>query len=195
MTSGRWLRRASVAPLALAVLLALPLAPSAAQDQDAPVILIIDMQEILRQSLAVRAMQQSLDQRRDSYQGELQQREDEIRKEDLELNRQRSVLAADVYAKRRQDLEQEVASVQREIQEQKRALDSIFSQGMSQVRLALVEIVKGIAQERKADLVLSKANVVLVRPDLEITDEALQQLNEELPSIDIALPPQGAAGQ
>ena len=59
---------------------------------------------------------------------------------------------------------------------------------MNQVRLALVDIVKEIAQERGADLVLSKANVVLVRPDLEITSEALERLNVRLPGVTLDWP-------
>ena len=162
--------------------------PARAQDSAGPVVAIIDMQQILRESDAVRAMQAEFEQRRSAYQGELQRKEESIRQKDQELTRQRAVLAADVYAKRRQELEREVASMQREIQEQRSGLDALFGQGMNQVRLALVDIVKEIAQERGADLVLSKANVVLVRPDLEITSEALERLNARLPGVTLAWP-------
>ena len=154
-----------------------------AQEGDGLVIAIIDMQRILRESVAVKTMQQEIDERRSNYQAELQKKEEEFRNADQELLRQRSVLTADVYAKRRQDLEREVAVMQREIQSQRRGLDELFGQGMNQVRLQLVDIVKEIARERGADLVLAKANVVLVRPDLEITDQALARLNESLPSV------------
>ena len=59
---------------------------------------------------------------------------------------------------------------------------------MDQVRQVLVEVVKEIAQERGADLVLSKANVVLVRPDLEITETAIERLDRRLPEVSLELP-------
>ena len=164
-----------------------PLAvPVTAQDDDPLVIAIIDMQRILRESIAVQSMQQEIEQRRSRYQAALQKKEEEIRNTDQELLRQRSVLTADVYAKKRQELERQVAGMQREIQRQRRGLDEIFGQGMNQVRRELVEVVKEIATERGADLVLAKANVVLVRPDLEITDEALARLNARLESVPLA---------
>lgn len=158
-------------------------APALAQEDSEPSIAIIDMQRILRESVAVQSMQQELDRLRGQYQAELQKKEEEFRNTDQELLRQRSVLTAEVYAKRRQELEREVAEMQREIQQRRRGLDEIFGQGMNQVRLELIGIVKEIASDRGADLVLAKANVVLVRPDLEITDEALERLNASLKTL------------
>ena len=186
MLTERTLWRVAVALLHWASLCWPPAAPAKAQDSDALVIAIIDMQRILREAIAVQAMQQEIEQRRSRYQTELQKKEEEIRNTDQELLRQRSVLTADVYAKKRQDLERQVAGMQREIQAQRRGLDEIFGQGMNQVRRELVEVVKEIATERGADLVLAKANVVLVRPDLEITDEALERLNVRLERVPLA---------
>ena len=186
MLTGRTPRRVAVAFFLWAALCWPPAAPAEAQDSDALVIAIIDMQRILRESVAVQTMQQEIDERRSRYQTELQKKEEEIRNTDQELLRQRSVLTADVYAKKRQDLERQVAGMQREIQAQRRGLDEIFGQGMNQVRRELVEVVKEIATERGADLVLAKANVVLVRPDLEITDEALERLNVRLERVPLA---------
>ncbi len=161
---------------------------AAAQSDSNPVIAIIDMQRILRESLAVKAMQRDLEQQRASYQSELKQKEEALRNTDQELARQRAILSADAYAKRRQELEREVAQVQREIQERRKGLDEVYGQGMRQVRLRLIDIVQDIAKTRGADLVLAKATVVLVRPDLEITNEALERLNVELPSVALSVP-------
>lgn len=189
MSKGRTLWRGAVSLIFCALLWAAA-TPAKAQDDGSLTIAIIDMQRILRDSLAVQTMQKEIDQLRDLYQAELRKKEEEIRQSDQELLRQRSVLTADVYAKKRQELEREVAGVQQEIREQRRGLDALFGQGMSQVRLELVDIVKEIATERGADLVLAKANVVLVRPDLEITTEALERLNERLESVPLTPPAQ-----
>ena len=87
-----------------------------------------------------------------------------------------------------EELERQVAEVRRVIQERRKGLDRLLNESMGQVRLRLVEIVKDIAKARGADLVLAKAMVVLVRPDLEITEEALQRLNAELPSVALPVP-------
>ena len=185
------MRRALTAALAACVLVSVPLwstVSARAQSGKNAVIAIIDMQKILRESVAVQTMQKELDQRRSLFQSELKTREEELRAADQELARQRAVLSADAYAKKRQNLERQVAGMRREIQERRKALDEDFGQGMNQVRLTLVGIVKKIAEERGADLVLAKATVVLVRPDLEITQEAFERLNAELPRIALPAP-------
>jgi len=158
------------------------------QQKEPPVIAILDMQEILRESVAVKAMQMQIEELRSSYQDELRNREETLRAADQELSRQRSVLSADVYAKKRQELEQQVAAVQREVQERRQGLEKLFGGGMDQVRQALVEVVSEIAKEQGVDLVLSKAPVVLVKPELEITNEALELLNQRLPRLSLQVP-------
>ena len=182
MSSRRQPFRGAVG-LILCALLWLQALPTNAQDNSNLKLAIIDMQRVLRESVAVQDMQREIDRLRNLYQTELQKKEEEFRNTDQELLRQRSVLTADVYAKKRQDLEREVADMQTQIREQRRGLDDLFGQGMNQVRLELIDIVKEIAIERGADLVLAKANVVLVRPDFEITDEALSRLNQRLESV------------
>ncbi len=154
-----------------------------AQVEQAPVIAVINMQRILRESTAVRSLQQQLDEQRSAYQGEIRQKEEGLRATEQELARQRSVLSAEAFATKRRELEQQVTTLQREIQERKRSLDKGFSDGMSEVQQALVTIVTEIAADNDVDIVLAKASVVLVRPEMEITEEALSRLNDELPSL------------
>lgn len=158
------------------------------QAAEGPTIAIIDMQRILAESVAVKSMQSQIDRMRSDYQVELRKREEVLRAQDQDLARQRTVLSTDAFTRKRQELEQEVAAIQREIQERRRELDSVFGQAMKQVRVALVEIVQEIAQRRGADMVLTKATVVLVKPELEITAEALERLNERLPAISLTVP-------
>ena len=158
-----------------------------AQDDQAPVIAVINMQRILRESTAVRSLQQQLDEQRSAYQGEIRQKEEGLRASEQELARQRSVLSAEAFATKRRELQQQVTTLQREIQERKRRLDKGFSDGMSEVQQALVTIVTEIATDNNVDIVLAKASVVLVRPEMEITEEALSRLNDELPSLRLAV--------
>ena len=79
-----------------------------------------------------------------------------------------------------------MVTLQREIQSHKRDLERLFARGMNQIRGLLVEISQEIAKEREVDIVLEKSAVVLVKPDLEITREALERLNQRLPQLDIA---------
>lgn len=160
-----------------------PGVPVAAQDDGGPGIVVIDTQRIYRDSDAVRGLQTKIDDQRSSYQSELREKEEALRSADQELARQRTVLSSDAFAQKRRELEEQVARLQGEVQSRRKDLEKEFALGMKQIQTALVQIAREIAEERKSDLVVDKSAVVLVRPELEITQEALKRLNERLPKI------------
>lgn len=188
-----WRRAAGAlfAPLfALAVVCGLGAGLAHAQEAKSPRFAIIDVQAVLRNSTAVKGLNEEIEKRRDAYQKELRQKEEELRNADQELARQRTILSAEIFAQKRQELESRVSTLQREVQTRKRGLDQGFSQGLSRVQAELAKIAKGIAEEMGLDLILSKATVVIVKPEFEITNEASKRLNQRLPTISVNFPDQ-----
>jgi Skp family chaperone for outer membrane proteins len=148
-------------------------------------IAVIDMQKIMSDSKAVQSIQRQIDRQREQYQSDLQRREQELRKANQTLARERGVLSEDAFRKKRRRLEEQVTELQREIQRSKRQLDRNYSQAMRQVQNRLVQIVRELASQQNIDMVLGKATVVIVRPRLDLTDRALERLNRELSSVDV----------
>lgn len=181
--SCRALARTFLLFLALAAGALSTAGPAPGQEVAPPVIAIIDVQKVLRDSEAVKALTGEIEQRRTQYQAELRKKEEQLRNADQELARQRTILSADVFAQKRNQLEEQVAAFQREAQERKRGLDQTFGRGMTQVQRQLSDIANEIAEERSIDLILSRVTVVMVRPQFDITDEALARLNARLPEV------------
>ncbi len=176
--------RAAVVILALLVLgQLLGTSVASAQSAGSPVILIVDMAKIRREADAVQLLQRDVDQRRSAYRSELQQREQELRKAGADLNRQRTILSAEAFTQRRKALEKRAATMQQEAKERRRVIEALFKKGMGQVQKHVEEILRDIAKDRQADLVLTKALVALVKPEMEITQQALDRLNGELPEV------------
>ncbi len=185
MTTPSRISRA-ICALVLAIWATASTVPSAqAQGQGAPIIIVIDTQRILRESVAVRSIQKQVGEQRSAYQNALKEKEKALREKDQELMRQSTILSAEVFSQKKRDLEKQVGALQREIQEKRRALDKVFAEGMKEVQAALVDITRDIAKARQADLVLQRATVVYVRPEMEITEEALQKLNASLSSVSL----------
>lgn len=144
---------------------------------------IIDAQRILRESSAMAALSENVEAVRSDHQVALRDGEREIREADRNLAIERTQLNPSVYAQKRRALELQATTLQRSYREKMRAVDTTFRQGLAQIQQQLTLITQEIAAERGLDLVLAKATVVLVRPDLEITDDALLRLNERLPEV------------
>jgi Skp family chaperone for outer membrane proteins len=161
-------------------------AQSAGTDDDAPRIAVIDMQKIMRESQAVQSIQRQIERQRTQYQRQLSQKEQELREQDQQLTRQRNVLSSEALQKQHRDLEEQVGTLQREVQRSKRQLDRNYGEAMRKVQNTVVGIVRDIATERGIDLVLGKTNVVIVRPQLEITGTVLERLNAKLTDVEVA---------
>mgnify|MGYP000395097898 CR=1 FL=1 len=175
-------------PLYLAAtLLLFAVQPGAARAQleRAPVIGIIDIQAVLREAAAVQSLSRQIEAQREAAQVGMQDREQALRAADLDLAQRRPSLSAEDYASERGKLEAEGVALQREVQEQRRRLDQTFSQGMGQVQQVLVQISQEIARENNLDLVLAKTTVILVRPEFDFTQEALQRLNARLAEVEL----------
>ena len=117
------------------------------------------------------------------HQSELREGERHIREADRSLALERANLEPSDYAQKRRELELQATTLQREFQQKMRAADATFRQGMAQIQEQLTLVAQEIAAERKLDIVLAKATIVLVRPELEITDAALARLNQRMPRV------------
>lgn len=185
--------RLAVAGSALLVAMAVQVvsAPAAeAQSAAATRFAIIDVQRVLRESLAAKGLNEEIGNLRSSYQAELRTKEDDLRAADQELARQRTILSSEIFVQKRRELERRVATLQREVQVRKRAFDRSFAKGLTEVQAELAKIAKGIAEEMELDLIFSKATVVIVKPEFEITAEVSKRLNQRLPAVSVEIPQQ-----
>jgi len=160
-------------------------APAFAEESLANVplkILVVDIPNVLSRSKAAQDIQKQLEEQRRSYQSQIASQEEKLRSAQVELDRQRGVLSADAFEKKQQEFRDQIASVQKGVQEKKGTLEGVFNQSMGELRKAVVTVVAEIAKERKATLVLANQQVVLVEKTLDITDEVLEKLNKSNPS-------------
>ena len=63
--------------------------------------------------------------------------------------------------------------------------ESDFEKSTNKIQGALVDVLSSIANKKKLDLVLAKSQVLLVGKEIDITDQAIQELNKVLPKISL----------
>lgn len=174
-----------MARAALALLLALAAAPAAAEFPPAAV-MIVDINRIMRDAKVTGSIAGQIEGIRDRYQEELTTREKKLRLEDRTLADQRSVLAPDAYEKKLRDLRERLAALKEEARKRGLALDRARSEAVLRVRQVLFEVVRDLAKERGANIVVQKSALVWADEEgMERTDEALRRLDTALPSVEI----------
>lgn len=177
------------AALALIVLFTCAL-PRPVSAQQPLVIIVVDFQRIVRESAAAATVREQIDELRNAYQEEFARIEEELRAVEAELTELRPSMPDEEFLRRRREFEQRVTEAQRQAQNRRAELDRSLDQAMDQIRSSLFDVIAGIANGVQANLVLSRANVVLVDQSLDFTDDALEELNEQLPRVEVAVPQQ-----
>ena len=148
-------------------------------------IAIVDYQLIQKSSTAMVDMQKQIEERRVRYQEDISLQEKELRANDQELVRQRSVLSAEAFALKRREFEAKVSQVQREVQDRKRELDQAFKYGLNQVQLVINDIIAELSKEKDFNLVLSSQQTVFAEQNLNISADIITILNERLPLVEV----------
>jgi Skp family chaperone for outer membrane proteins len=188
------LRRTRFAALLALAAIALPVSLRAQQAPPAPpVVLVVDVQHLLRVSKAAKAVQQQLEAQRATYQKDFSKQEADLRASGGELQRQQAILSRDALEAKGKELQQKYAELEREVQSKRQVLLRGEGEARNRILDTMIQIVQEIGQERRATLVLPKDAVLMVAPDLDVTDEVLKRLDQRLPSLTVSLnaPAQG----
>jgi Skp family chaperone for outer membrane proteins len=192
-STGRRFFRAAACLAAVLLALAVPLRAQA-ETLPAPVILIVDLQQILQEAKAAKGVQAVINQEYTSYTKEVSQQEDELQKARGDLERQRTILAPDAFNLRARELQQRYDELGQVVQGRRQSLQQSLNEAMGKVKNAALEVIADIVKERKANLVVEKQAVVFEADGMDVTADAIARLDRKLVSVPVNLPkPEGEA--
>jgi len=163
-----------------------------------PRILVIDRTQVLRQSKVGQDVVRQVNAYTDQAEKQLRGESDSIRREGEALKQQLAILAPDVKARKMKDFEARQRSLQEEAQKKQNLIQGGFIKARMTIESTLGPILQGIMVERNANLLLDKQSVLMgTDPSLDITQVAVQRLDQKLPSLHVELvaPPPGLLAQ
>lgn len=158
---------------------------------------LIDLDGVIRSSSGTAKVRELLDKQRGLFQQEFAEREAKLRQTERELTAQRSILSEDAFAEKLAEFESEVATIQKEIQYRREAIDVAFQEAQAKLRQIALEIVTEVAGERRLDLVLMRDSALIFLPSLNISDEVLRRLDERTKDarLEVTIDPPAQTGQ
>jgi outer membrane protein len=178
--------------VALALACAAPLA-QAQQTPAAPVVVVVDMTQIMRDAKAAKNIQAQVQSEMDAYTKEVSRQEDELNGVRVELERQRTALAPELFNARSQDYQQRYAALDRDVQARRQEMQQSYSESMTKVEGVALQIIADVAKERKANMVIAKEALLYMDDALDVTAEVTRRLDVKLPAL--AVSPPKAAGE
>jgi len=164
--------------------------PAAIIQETPPNILVVDFDWVIRQSDAAQSVQNQLNEERQALQDRFAELEADLRTMEQDLEAMGEDVSDEEQLERRREFEQLVANTQREAQARRSILDQAFREAMDQVRDATVRAIADIADNAEAEIVLNVNQTVIYSRDRNISQQALDALNEQLPDVEVELPAQ-----
>jgi Skp family chaperone for outer membrane proteins len=95
--------------------LLLPLPAGAEQAADGK-IAVVDVQQVVRNSLAAKDVSAQIEKKRVAHQAEITKQEENLEKRNQELSKQRAVLSPEAFEQKVKEFKSQVADVQRDVQ-------------------------------------------------------------------------------
>jgi Skp family chaperone for outer membrane proteins len=188
MKIAQFTSRSLLAAAGLAVAVAFG-APSGALAQGVPVpkILVIDRGALLRDSKVGQDIARQVQAMTKSAESELRNEGEGLRRDGATLQQQVAILAADVKAQKIHAFEARQAAFQQKVQMRQAQIRYGVALAQRQVEQAAGPIVQQIMQQRGATIMLDRQAVVIGAPGLDVTAQAIQLLDQKLPSVKVQL--------
>ena len=149
---------------------------------------VVDRQQIIRDSLAGESVRNEFEATENAYREEIGVRENGLRAQQDEMERQRAILTPEAFAARETEFANKVEQLQRDVNERNKKLENMLAYGMQQIDVAAIQIIAEIAEERKYTLVLDKTQLLMVAKTYEFSEDVIAILNERLPVVSIVPP-------
>jgi outer membrane protein len=170
-------RAVSLAALALVAVL---VAHAAAQEAGTDIkIAVIDMQRVIAESTAGKAMQDRVQGFINAKAAELNTEKQTLQREEADLENQRSVLSAEAYQSRRNQLEQKVLGFRQKSQAADREYQTLYQQELRKFIESAAPVIERLGEEGNFTMIVDRNDQGLLyySKALDITDQALERLN------------------
>jgi phosphoribosyl-ATP pyrophosphohydrolase len=94
-------------------------------------------------------------------------------------------MSADALNQKGREFQQKVNDLERNVQGKRQALEKSNGDALSKIQEEMLKIIADIAKQRKANLVFQRADLVLFDQNFDVTDEVLQKLDEQMPTLTV----------
>jgi outer membrane protein len=160
-------------------------------------VMVVDVQALLQNSKAAKLVRSQIEQKRGEYTKEISHQEESLRAERDALQRQQASLSPESLNQKGRDFQQKVNDLEKNVQGKRQALEKSNGDALQKIQEEMLKIIADIAKQRKANLVFQRTDLVLFDQAFDVTDEVLQKLDEQMPTLTVnfvaPVPPSASA--
>ena len=150
-------------------------------------IAIVDMEKILSDSLAGKSIQAQLTEKREAFQREFSEKENQLLQVESILIDEKTSLTPEAFEVKRKGFELKLLETRNLFQKRRNELDKGLNKALGTLKEEVMSITANIAEKKGYSLVLTRDSVVIVDKNLDITEIVLEQMNANMKSIPLNL--------
>jgi outer membrane protein len=162
-----------------------PASPTPAAPPTNLAVMVVDVQALLQNSKSAKAVREQIENKRAEYAKEISHQEETLRQERDTLQRQQATLTADQLNTKGREFQSKVNELDRDVQAKRQALERSNADALQKIQEVMVKIITDIAKDRKANLVFQRSELVLFDQGFDVTDQVLQKLDEQMPTLTV----------
>ncbi len=147
---------------------------------------VIDLNFILSESKAAKDAAKQIEEIAIDIEDEIKETDQNLIDEQNKLIESQQIMAPAAFDEKRKEYEQKVQNYNVSRQEKLMSIDIYVSDSRNAVLNALKPILEELSNEKGITVLLEKNSVLLNAENMDITDEALQALDKNLPSLEVS---------
>jgi Skp family chaperone for outer membrane proteins len=146
---------------------------------------IVDVQFILENSIAMQKIQEQIENISKTIEKNVSQKEVEFKKIEEDLIKKKNTLNEQEFEKLVNDFNKKVTSAQQDIQSKKVQLEQAHSDAVGKVHEIIISIINDLAKKYNVNLILPSSQILYASPKLNITKDAIEQLNNQIKNVEV----------
>lgn len=148
-------------------------------------IAILDLDNVLKNSDAMKDAQKKLSKKQSEFQKEIDKQQSTLEDESKKLNAKKNVLSKEAFDKEQEKFSKKVDTLKELVDKRQAALKKASLDAVTKINDKVKEIVEDVKDEKKLDVIISASSTVYYKDDLDISSDVLKALNKKISKVDV----------
>ena len=146
---------------------------------------ILDVEKIVKESVAMRDIQNKITKKQDEYQKEVTKKQDELESEQKRIEGKRNVLSKEAFEKETKSFEKKIDDLKTFVDKKQNSLKKASMDSMGKINDKIKDIIADLAKEKDFEVIVPSSQTLYYKDALDISDEVLKRLNKKITKADV----------
>ena len=146
---------------------------------------VLDVEKIVKESSAMRDIQNKISKKQDEYQKEVTKKQNELEADQKRIESKKNVLSKDALEKETKTFEKKIDDLKNFVEKKQNSLKKASLDSMGKVNDKIKEIIADISKEKNLDAIIPASQTLYYKDELDVSDEVLKRLNKKITKVDV----------